>query len=144
LQLDFGEAQQTKSVTIVDAEPGRPASTREVPLSAGRPLLDVRGTLDQVLARADDVHDAYLRVFVSVDAPVPGIADRVREVLPNALDVHLEYERVQEQAHQGPPLSALAPREQFISSYTAYNGVAPSEPILEAFDEVATSELEGS
>ncbi|MEX2274202.1 MAG: exonuclease SbcCD subunit D [Actinomycetota bacterium] len=144
LQLDFGEAQQSKSVTIVDAEPGKPAATSVVELSAGRELLDVRGTLDEVLQRAGEAPDAYLRVFVVVDGPVPGIADRIRQVAPNALDVHLEYERDEVGPHEGAPLSALAPREQFVSSYTAYHGVAPDVSILEAFDEVATSEMETS
>src|SRR5205809_528803 len=49
LQLDFGETEQTKSVTIVEARPNRPAKVREVALSAGRRLLAVEGTLDEVL-----------------------------------------------------------------------------------------------
>ena len=70
LQLDFGETEQTKSVTIVEAHPGRPAKVREVALSAGRRLLDVEGTLDDVLARGEALPDAYLRVFVRTDGPV--------------------------------------------------------------------------
>src|SRR6266516_6208838 len=44
LQLDFGEREQTKSVTIVEASAGKPAKVREVALSSGRRLLDVEGT----------------------------------------------------------------------------------------------------
>src|SRR5207249_3936249 len=50
LQLDFGEAEQDKSVTIVELDPGRPARTRERLLSVGRRLRDVRGTLDELRA----------------------------------------------------------------------------------------------
>ena len=35
LQLDFGEAEQQKSVTIVDVDPGRPARTREIAINEG-------------------------------------------------------------------------------------------------------------
>src|SRR5947207_2213436 len=49
LQLDFGEKEQTKSVAIVEASSGRPAKVREVALSSGRRLVDLEGTLDQVL-----------------------------------------------------------------------------------------------
>src|SRR5947208_2182620 len=39
LQLDFGEREQTKSVIVVEATPGRPAKLREVALTAGRRLV---------------------------------------------------------------------------------------------------------
>jgi DNA repair protein SbcD/Mre11 len=144
LQLDFGEVHDTKSVCIVDVSPGTPAKVREVPITRGRRLLDVRGTLDEVLARAPDVGDAYLRVFVETDGPVPGIAERVRDALPNALDVHLVYEHDDETAHPaGGPVSAMAPREQFVAYYRAQHGAEPDDTVLEAFDEVLEREFEG-
>jgi exonuclease SbcD len=142
LQLDFGEAGQRKSVAIVEATPGRPAKITEVPLTAGRALRDVRGTLDQVVAQAGAVGDDWLRVFVETDGPVPGIADRVRDELPNALDVHLVYERVGTDGDGGDPLSSLHPREQFVAYYEAQHGAAPAEPLLAAFDEVHELETE--
>src|SRR5919198_1986975 len=93
LQLDFGEVEQDRSVALVEASAGKPAKIRELPLSAGRKLLDLRGTLDEVLARSKEGGDAYLRVYVQTDGPVPGLADRVREGLPNAVWVEPEYER---------------------------------------------------
>lgn len=141
LQLDFGEAGQKKSVTLVDASPGKPAKATQVPLSAGRPLMDLRGTLDEILARSAEVGDAYLRVFVTTDGPVPGIADRIRDELANALDVHLVYERGERETG-GEPLSSLHPRDQFIAYHLAHHGVAPAPPLLDAFDEVLVLETE--
>ncbi|HET9723023.1 MAG TPA: exonuclease SbcCD subunit D [Actinomycetota bacterium] len=141
LQLDFGEAGQRKSVSIVDAAAGRPAKVREVPLTSGRALADVRGTLDEVIARGGELGDAYLRAFVTTDGPVPGIADRVREELPNALDVHLVYERVDHEP-PGEPVSSLHPRDQFVAYYRQQHGAEPPGPILEAFDEVLADEVE--
>jgi len=143
LQLDFGEAGQRKSVSIVDATRGKPSKVREVVLSAGRPLLDLRGTLDEITGRADEVGDAWLRVFVQTDGPVPGIADRVREALPNALDVHLVYERATTEG-SGEPVSALHPRDQFVAYYRNQHGAEPAEDLLDAFDEVLALETEGS
>jgi len=140
LQLDFGEAGQRKSVTIVEATPGKPAKVREVPLSAGRPLADVRGTLDAVLARGRELPDAHLRVFVETEGPVPGIADRIREELPNALDVHLVYERGEE-GPEGEPVSSLHPRDQFVAYHRHQHGAEPSEELMAAFDEVLALEL---
>jgi DNA repair protein SbcD/Mre11 len=140
LQLDFGERDQTKSVSIVDASPGRPAKVREVELTSGRRLLDLHGTLDEVAARAGDVGDAFLRVFVSTDGPVPGIADRIRDDLPNALDVHLVYERAEADGRAGAPVSSLAPRDQFLAYYRSQHGADPDERLLESFDEVLAAE----
>jgi DNA repair protein SbcD/Mre11 len=141
LQLDFGEAGQRKSVAIVDASPGKPAKVREVPLTAGRPLRDLRGTLDELTAGADDAGDAWLRVFVQTDGPVPGVADRVREALPNALDVHLVYERADVET-VGEPISSLHPRDQFVAYYRDQHGAEPTAEIMGAFDEVLADEVE--
>jgi exonuclease SbcD len=136
LQLDFGEREQTKSVAIVDAGPGRPAKVREVPLSAGRRLIDVEGTLDEILERGEALGDAYLRVFVQTDGPVPGLSERVRDTLPHAVDVQLRYER-QGTTPDGPPLSSLQPRDQFLSYYRREHGVEEVPGgLLAAFDEV--------
>ncbi len=136
LQLDFGETEQTKSVTIVEARPNRPAKVREVALSAGRRLLDVEGTLDAVLDKGGSLKDAYLRVFVDTEGPVPGIAERIRDALPNAVDVQLRYERA-EPEDEGRPLSSLQPRDQFVSYYRREHGVeAAPHDLMSAFDEV--------
>jgi exonuclease SbcD len=136
LQLDFGERDQRKSVTLVDAAAGTPAKIREVPLAAGRPLLDVEGPLDDVVRQGEAHPDAYLRVFVHTEGPVPGIAERVRDALPNAVDVKLKYERGEEPP-AGAPVSSLQPRDQFVSYYRRQHGVDEVPPaILSAFDEV--------
>lgn len=143
LQLDFGETGQRKSVSIVEVQAGRPSTVEQVPISAGRELRDVRGSLDAVLAQGAEARDAFLRVFVETDGPVPGIADRIRADLPNALDVHLVYER--EEIRDGvAPVSSLHPREQFEAYYGAQHGAAPSAGLLDAFDEVLGLETEGA
>src|SRR5438093_5810794 len=89
IQLDFGEVDQDKSVVLVEAKAGKPARAQELELSAGRRLVDIAGTLDEILAMSGTKEDCYLRVKVETDGPVPGIAERVREVLPNAVVVEL-------------------------------------------------------
>ena len=136
LQLDFGETEQTKSVTLVDASPGRPARIRQIALSAGKRLVDVEGTLDEVLAKGGQLPDDYLRVFVHTDGPVPGIGERIRDALPNAVDVSLRYERQESPAEQST-LSSLQPRDQFVTYYRTEHGVEDvPEDLMRAFDEV--------
>jgi exonuclease SbcD len=88
LQLDFGEVGQRKVAVIVDAAPGVPARVTEVPLTAGHQLAIVEGTVAELRDRGVDP-DAYVRVHVREKLRV-GLADEVRELFPNAVDVVLE------------------------------------------------------
>jgi DNA repair protein SbcD/Mre11 len=136
VQLDFGERRQQKSVVVIEAVPGRRAATTQIPITAGRELRDVSGTLDELQDLAAGAGDAYLRVTVNVDRPVPGLPDRVRDLLPNALDVRLDYERSQENASRDS-LRSLDPRDQFIRYYRDHHDAEPSEELLAAFGRVA-------
>lgn len=115
LQLDFGEVNDQKGALLVKAEPGRPASVEELPLAAGRRLIQITGTLDQVMAAADQVGDAYVRVVLLESARV-GLADEVRAALPNAVEVVLENPERQDRASE--PRQGLDPVEAF-SRYLA-------------------------
>lgn len=135
LQLDFGEREQEKSVTLVEASPGRPAVVRPIALRAGRRLVDVEGTLDELAARAGELGDAWLRVRVRTEGRSPGIADRVRDALPNAVQVIPSYTRPAD-APGAPVLSTLQPREQFVAYYRAEHQADPSPEMLATFAEV--------
>lgn len=89
LQLDFGEVNDQKGALLVKAEPGKPAAVEELPLSSGRPLRQLIGTMDQVLSAAADLGDAYVRVVLREKARA-GLADEVRDAIPNAVEVVLE------------------------------------------------------
>ncbi len=89
LQLDFGEVGDQKGVLVVDASPGLPAQVTSVPLEAGRPLVTVRGSLDQVAALAGDMGGAFVKVELVEKARV-GLADEVRELLENVVEVVLD------------------------------------------------------
>lgn len=116
LQLDFGEVNDQKGALLVTAHPGKPASVQELPLTSGRGLISLTGTLEQVLARAGDTGDAYVKVVLQEPARV-GLADEVRAVIPNAVEVVLatpdDGRRTGAQPRQG-----LSPGEAF-SSYLA-------------------------
>lgn len=88
LQLDFGEAQNEPSVAVVELRTGLPAVVRPVPLTAGRRLRTLRGSLADVLARAADEGDHHLRLVLDEPARV-GLADEVRAAVPSAVDVVL-------------------------------------------------------
>jgi hypothetical protein len=96
----------------------------------------VEGTLDEVVSAGRALPDAYLRVFVKTDGPVPGLAAQVRDELPNAVDVALRYERadVPEDARS---LASLQPQDQFAAYYRREHGVEDvPEDFVRAFAEV--------
>lgn len=142
LQLDFGEAGQEKKVVLVDLVPGKPAKVEEVPFSAGRRLIDVHGGLDELEQYRETVEDAFLRVFLRCDRPQPGLGDQVREILPNALEVRLEYERQEADARK-IDVKQLTPRELFERYYQGRHAAEAESELLDLFDrlldEVTTS-----
>lgn len=121
LQLDFGEAPGEKVVLVVDAAPGTPAAARQVPLTEGRRLRTLRGTLER-LAAWDDLDDDHLRIVLD-EPPRPGLADEVRARFPNAVDVALAARERGPTADGGWSLTSLqrSPDELF-ADYLAERG----------------------
>ncbi len=105
LQLDYGEAGEKKSSIIVDVVPGRPAEVQRLPLNAGRALVELRGSFEQVEARAADVGDELLRVVVESEEPILDLADALAELFPRATLVEVD-ERIASRT-----LQALDPSE---------------------------------
>jgi exonuclease SbcD len=94
LTMDFGEERDRKAVLVIDAAPGTPAQVREVPLGTGRSFRTVRGTLAELtdLAAepvAEGAEPPFVRVVVREKARV-GLADEVRGLFPDAVDVKIE------------------------------------------------------
>jgi DNA repair protein SbcD/Mre11 len=135
LQMDFGEAAQQKSVAIVDVDPGRPARIREIPLSAGRRLIDLQFSLGELETFRGADADAYARVFLDCDGPAPGLVEHVQEVLPNAVEVRLVYE------HEHPERTVadfrtMTPSELFTRYYRTQHGSEPADALIRLFTEL--------
>jgi exonuclease SbcD len=90
LALDFGEAGEQKRVVVVDAEPGRLATVRSVPITSGRPLVRARGTWEELAERAEELGDAYLDLTVSVGGPDPELGRRAAETFPHLVRVRAD------------------------------------------------------
>ena len=133
LQLDFGETDDVKSVNVIEAEPDTPAEVEVVPLSAGRRLRRVKATLDEIERLAPELGDAYLRVEISA-APTPGLADKVREILPNAVDVVIAGRARETEEPQPERNLGRSPRELF-SEYLKERGASDAR-VRALFDEL--------
>jgi exonuclease SbcD len=131
LQLDFGEREQQKRVVIVDARPGRPAEIESLPIQSGRRLKDVTGSLEELQQQATTLGDELLRVTIKLERPAPGVADIVREILPNALEVRLEYPRLESIPDR--IFAGSDPYELFTRFYAHQHGTEPPETLSRLF-----------
>jgi exonuclease SbcD len=91
LAVDFGEQDNTSVVCLVEAAPGIPARITDIPVTAGRRLRTVHGTLAQLEAQADSFGEDYLRVYLQ-EPTRAGLRDDTVAVLPNALEVRIDPE----------------------------------------------------
>lgn len=139
LELDFGEAGEQKRVVVVEAEPGRPAAVRSVLLTAGRRLVRVAGTWEEIVAR-EDLAEAYLDLTVATEGPEPGLAERAREAFPYLVRVAASYERPDSEV---AVRSHLPWHEVYAEYYQQERGEVASDELLAAFrdveDEVASA-----
>ena len=135
LQLDFGEKPGGQGVLVFDARPGFPVGeVRQLPLSSGRPLVTVTGTLEQVRTEAARIDaNAYVRVVLD-EAPRPGLSDAVYSELPNAVRVELKPRDAGTARSDGA--HARSPHELY-DAYLADRGLESREPLLALFDELA-------
>lgn len=132
LELDFGEAGEQKRVVIVDVEAGLPASSRSIPLTAGRRLIRAKGSWNDLVAR-DDLREAYLDLTVETAGPDPGLADRVREEFDFVVKVQADYPRAPEDVADRTHRSL---DEHFHDYLVERDGAQPEPAMLEAFREV--------
>jgi exonuclease SbcD len=91
LAVDFGEQDNTNVVLLVEATPTTPACITEIPVTAGRRLRTLHGTVGELAELRGAVGDDLLRVWVREHARA-GLREQVTELLPNALEVRIDAE----------------------------------------------------
>ncbi len=64
IAVDFGEQDNTSVVCLVEASPSTPARVTDIPITSGRRLRTVRGTVAELAAQAGAFGEDYLRVWV--------------------------------------------------------------------------------
>ncbi len=148
LAIDFGEEANEPVVLVVEAAPGIRADARSVPVAGGRRLRTLRGTLDQVVAEAEQVGDAYLRVVLAEPSRA-GLGDEVRTKLPNTLETQLDdahRPRPGERTGARPSRVGRSPLELF-GAYLEEEGVADQRVtamFAELLDEVTARGVGGA
>ncbi|WP_433620876.1 exonuclease SbcCD subunit D [Nocardia sp. CA-120079] len=93
LQLDFGEIRDSKSVALVEIAPGEEPRIGLEPLSSGRRLVKLTGSLEEIAQRAGRVGDAWVKIEVDLDGPDPALSRYLADLLPRATIVGIEERR---------------------------------------------------
>ncbi len=92
LAMDFGEVGHSKSVVIVDADPGRPGRPLPRPLVSARRLDIFEGTLDKLRADAARYDGTFLKAKISGEEPDVRLAEKIAEIVPTAIVVKLDLD----------------------------------------------------
>ena len=131
LALDFGEADPAKWVLCVDIDPGAPARVTRLPLTAGRAMRTLAGTLDELASAAEtDETDDWLRIVVNGDARA-GLAADVRDLFGDrAVDVRASSRQRPDTRRRHS--TAASPRELFEQYLNAAGAADPD--VLALFD----------
>ncbi len=142
IAVDFGEQDNISVVCVVEARPSVPARVTDIPITSGRRLRTVRGTLPELEAQAASFGDDYLRVWLR-EPTRAGLRDDTVAVLPNALEVRIDP------AFAGPsrterPATAYAARSpgQLFADYCASERVEDARVAAlfgELYDEATTA-----
>ena len=131
LQLDFGEQGQTKRVVLVDCKAGGMAHVENIPLTEGQ-LTEVAGTLGELRSSALFWMNDFLRVTLEVKTASPGLANEVRRLFPNAVEIRI---RALETEPPRPPESgaSLAPADHFAQFHASTQDSAAPGELMSAF-----------
>ncbi len=132
MQLDFGEVADRKGVLLIEAEAGKPAKVEEIPIVSGTRLVQLTGTLEQVIAMAQDVEGAYVKVVLDEKAR-SGLNDEVRAAIPGAVDVVIA--RSGEAEHQERVSRAGRSPVDLFATYLSSKGV-DDPAVLDLFREL--------
>jgi exonuclease SbcD len=146
LQLDFGEREQAKYVNLVEIHPKLPARVEQLPITAGREMIDLGSpehgvALNELARYRDRAERAWFRVYVDLELPVANLPQLVREQLPSA--VHVERARkVEDAASVAEAREHLGPVELFSKFYASKNGrgAEPSPETLALFQRLLAEE----
>jgi exonuclease SbcD len=93
LKYSFSEAEDVKSVVIVDISDSGTVLPRLIPLTARRDVRNLEGALADLIAIAptDLRRDDYLRITLTDDGALLNALGRLREAYPNVLQLERRF-----------------------------------------------------
>src|SRR5699024_420574 len=92
LAFSFSEKDQRKSVLLVDLGAPGDISVQRIATPVPRPLTELHGTLEEILARADQHGQDWIKAVVTDPHRPPHLIERLRATYPQLL--HTEHRPV--------------------------------------------------
>ena len=142
LQMDFGEREQQKSVCLIDAHPGKPATVTTIDLTKGKALLRRSGTAEAILEQATEFANAWVEVVLQPDKRTLELVDQVR-ALPGVIALRFEEpgEREERNGETGNRRIGDRPATELFSDYYKLKRKADPDPqLLALFDRLYQEE----
>ena len=131
LAFSFSERDHVKSVVVVDLDPAGAVSTRRVPTPVPRPLVQVRGRLADLLARAEgdlgDLSGAWVKVVLTDPGRVANPMEKLREAWPHTLVLEFEPDRLDAELALPRLAEGADPVEICADFVRTVSGEAPSD-----------------
>ena len=135
IAVDFGEQANINVVCLVEATPSTPAKITDIPITAGRRLRTITGTVAQLIAAEDHYNDDYLRVWVT-EPTRAGLRDDVIDALPNALEIRIHPDFSEATTSNRPSIDhALRSPAQLFADFCASSNVS-DQRVAGLFDEL--------
>ena len=132
LKYAVTEANQEKSITVVELGARGSLAIRTVPLVPMRDLRALRGSYDQLMEKqsyAGTNREDYLHITLTDETDIPYAAQKLRIVYPNLLRLDYDNTRTRAGIHLGEveDLERKTPMELFAAFYEKHNGQPLSE-----------------
>ena len=135
LAFSFSERHHRKSVLLVElGAPGTPAEVRRIETPVPRRLTELRGTLEEILARRDEHAGDWLKAVVTDPARPAHLQEQLREAYPHLLLT--EYAPEGRAASAGTPVvrreqNPLEVMDEFLAHVTGGDPTAAEHDVLE-------------
>ena len=137
LKYSFSEANQQKSVTIVELREKGSITVRTVPLLPQHDLRELRGSYEQITFRPfyeGTATDDYLHITLTDEEDIPNAVARLRTIYPNLM--HLSYDntrtRTDRMVDAAEDMKNKTPLELFEELYQLQNN-QPMSQVQRAF-----------
>ncbi len=140
LAFSFSERNHRKSVLMVElGAPGTRAAVRRLETPVPRPLTELRGTLEEILARRDEHGGDWIKAVVTDPARPAHLQEQLREAFPHLLLT--EYAHEGREARDATPVvrreqNPLEVMDDFLAHVT---GAAPTPAEHDVLDRAYTA-----
>ena len=132
LKYSMSEANQQKSVSVVEFNKKDDITVRTVELTPMHDMREIRGTYDELMNKKNyegTATDDYIHVVLTDEEDVPDAISKLRTVYPNILDIEYDNKRTRSRGTitEAVDVEQKTPYELFMEFYEKQNGQQLSE-----------------